>query len=457
MAGVERAPMDAAAALDAVRASGCQRVKVAVADIDGVLRGKCIHADKLAGALEGGFGFNVFGTDITDRPFDDDHVSGKRLGFPDATVLLDPATFRRVPWDNDVPFLLGNFVKPDGRPHPLCPRQVLKRVLARARDMGFTAMVGTEYEFFNFRETPESWAQKDGKRPTPITQGMFAYSLLRANAHREYFTALMEETARFGIPLESLHTETGPGVYEAAILYGEALEAADRALLFKDAAKEIAARFGIMPSFMAKWHPKYPGCSGHVHQSLTDGERNVFHEEGGPYNGMSRLFQSYLAGQLAFLMEFAPMFWPTINSYKRLVEGFWAPVRATWGIDNRTAAFRVLTGSPKATRIETRCPGADSNAYLATAAVIAAGLEGIERKLELTVAPVRGDNEGGEEALRAPRTLVETTRVFHASRLAREWFGEDFVAYFAATRELEWRQWLDAVTDWELKRYFEVV
>jgi glutamine synthetase len=212
-----------------------------------------------------------------------------------------------------------------------------------------------------------------------------------------------------------------------------------------------------MPSFMAKWHPRYPGCSGHVHQSLTDGERNVFYAEGGPFNGMSRTFQSYLAGQLAFLMEFAPMFWPTINSYKRLVEGFWAPVRATWGLDNRTAAFRVLSGSPKATRIETRCPGADSNAYLATAAVIAAGLEGIERKLELTVPPVRGDNEGGEAAMRAPRTLVETTRVFHASRLAREWFGEDFVAYFAATRELEWRQWLDAVTDWELKRYFEIV
>ena len=449
--------MDAAAALDAVRASGSDRVKVAVADIDGVLRGKCVHVDKLASALESGFGFNVFGTDISDRQLDDDYMSGRRLGFPDAIVLLDPATYRRVPWDEDVPFFLGNFVKPDGSPHPLCPRQVLKRVLARARAMGFSAHIGTEYEFFNFRETPQTWAEKDGKRPTPITHGMFAYSLLRANAHRDYFTALMRETARFGIPLESLHTETGPGVYEAAILYGDALEAADRAVLFKDAAKEIAARFGIMPSFMAKWNRKLPGCSGHVHQSLSDGERNVFHDPAGPHGGMSKVFQSYLAGQLAFLMEFAPMFWPTINSYKRLVEGFWAPVRATWGVDNRTAAFRVLAGSPTATRVETRCPGADSNAYLATAAVLAAGLEGIERGLELTIPPVRGDNEGGEGAMRAPRTLIETTRVFHASRLAREWFGEDFVAYFAATRELEWRQWLDAVTDWELKRYFEII
>jgi glutamine synthetase len=172
---------------------------------------------------------------------------------------------------------------------------------------------------------------------------------------------------------------------------------------------------------------------------------------------MSKLFESYLAGQLAVLLEFAPMYWPTINSYKRLVDGFWAPVKPTWGIDNRTASFRVIPGSPKSTRLETRCPGADVNPYLAMAAVIAAGLHGVEKNLKLTSKPITGTNQGSEDVPRAPRTLIETTRNFRASKAARDWFGDDFVDHFAATREWEWRQWLDGVTDWELKRYFEII
>ena len=446
-----------AQALEAVRSSRCNRVKLAVCDIDGLLRGKVIHSDRFPAVLDGGFGFNVFGCDVNDRPYDEDHLSGRGVGFPDANVRLDPSTLRNVPWDDDVPFFLGEFVKANGTPHPLCPRQILKRVLARAASMGFSVVVGSEFEFFNFKETADTWAAKRGNDPTPITQGMLGYSLLRANAYRDYFTALMELTARFRVPLDSLHTETGPGVYEAAILFGPALEAGDRAVLFKHAAKEIGTLHGIMPSFMAKWHRQLPGCGGHVHQSLSDGSRNVFHDPAGPHNGMSRTLQSYLAGQLAYLMEFAPMFWPTVNSYKRLVEGAWAPVRATWGLDNRTAAFRVLAGSPSATRLETRLPGADVNPYLSIAAVVAAGLEGIAQDLSLTTPPVQGDNGGGDGAARAPRTLVETTRIFHASRLARDWFGSDFVDYFAGTREQEWRHWLDAVTDWERRRYFEVI
>jgi glutamine synthetase len=456
MAHSERNLRDREAVLQAVRASGATKVKVAVADVDGILRGKYVHVDKFLAAIDGGIGFSVFGTDLNDRPYEDGYASGRRLGFPDATVELDLATFRRVPWDGEVPFFLGDFVQPDRTPHALCPRQVLKRVLARAEKLGFRVLAGSEYEFVNFRETPESWARKDGARPTPITHGMMGYSLVEANRDRDYIAALMDETARFGVPLESLHTETGPGVYEAAILFGEGLESADRAVLFKDAAKEIAARFGIMPSFMAKWHPKYPGSAGHIHQSLTDGASNVFHDPAGRH-GMSRLFESYVAGQLAYLFELAPLIWPTINSYKRLVDGFWAPVKATWGLDNRTAAFRVLAGSPGATRVETRCPGADTNPYLALAACVAAGMAGVEQGLSLTAPPIHGDNEGAPEAVRAPRTLIETTRIFHASRLAREWLGDAFVAYFAATREQEWREWLDAVTDWELRRYFELI
>ncbi|HYC38589.1 MAG TPA: hypothetical protein VEC19_19335, partial [Usitatibacter sp.] len=194
MTKVEKQVTEQASVLEAVRKTGSGKVKVAVSDIDGVLRGKYLHTDKFFSAVEGGFGFCdvVFGWDVGDQPYDNAYMTGWHLGFPDAMVRLDLATYRNVPWDNNVPFFLGNFVKQDGSPYPLCPRQVLKKVLARAEKMGFGVKVGCEYEFFNFRETPESWHAKNGVNPTPLTEGMFGYSLLRVNANRDYFNALMD-------------------------------------------------------------------------------------------------------------------------------------------------------------------------------------------------------------------------------------------------------------------------
>ena len=449
-------------AVQALKASGASKVKVAVSDIDGVLRGKLLHKDKFFGVADpypdGGFGFCdvVLGWDMTDSCYDNTAVTGWQHGFPDALARLDLTTFRQVPWDDGIPFFLGEFVNADGSAHAVCPRQTLKRVLKRAEKMGFSVMTGMEFEWFNFLETPQSWAAKKGVNPEPLTPGMFGYSLLRMNRNREFFKALMDEMLAFGIPIEGLHTETGPGVLEAAIGFSEALAQADRAILFKTGAKEIGARFGIMPSFMAKPLQGLPGCSGHIHQSLSDGKNNLFYDAGNPRK-MSLLFESYVAGQVACMMDFGPMIWPTINSYKRLVDGFWAPVKPTWGLDNRTASFRVIAGSPKATRLETRCPGADVNPYLAMAAVIAAGLDGVEKGLKLTTPPISGSNFGAEHIARAPRTLIETNRIFEQSDIARDWLGDAFVDHFAATRDWEWRQWLDAVTDWELKRYFEII
>ena len=449
-------------ALAAIERAGKTKVKVAVTDIDGILRGKYLNRDKFLSAADSGFGFCdvVFGWDMTDACYDNTHLTGWQHGFPDALARLDLDTHRNVPWDAGIDFFLGDFVTADGSPHPVCPRQTLKRVLRRAAKLGLQPLCGLEFEWFNFRETPFSWAEKKGVNPTPLTPGMFGYSLLRANENREFFNALLDELGAFGVPIEGLHTETGPGVYEAALLFSEALEAADRGVLFKTGAKEIARRFGIMPSFMAKWNAQYPGCSGHVHQSLSDGKRNVFFDHDGKNpgrHGMSKLFESYLAGQVAVAMEFAPMFWPTINSYKRLVDGFWAPVKPTWGVDNRTASFRVIPGSPKSTRLETRCPGADINPYLAVAALVAAGLHGVEKNLKLTTPPITGTNQGAENIARAPRSLAATTEIFKRSSVARDFLGDDFVEHFAATREWEYRQWQDGVTDWELKRYFEIV
>jgi glutamine synthetase len=449
---------DTQLALKKIDESAAAKVKVAATDIDGVLRGKYLNKDKFTSAIEGGFGFCdvVFGWDMTDSVYDNTTVTGWQHGFPDAMVRLDLATARHVPWDDHVPFFLGDFVTGNGDPYPVCPRQTLKRVLRRAEKLGVQPMCGLEFEWFNFAETPHSWAQKKGVDPTPLTPGMFGYSLLRANANRGYFNALMDQLLQFRVPIEGLHTETGPGVYEAAIQFSEALECADRGVLFKTGAKEIGAQYGITPSFMAKWSAQYPGCSGHLHQSLSDGKKNLFYDAKGRA-GMSKLFESFLAGQIAALMQFAPMFWPTVNSYKRLVDGFWAPVKPTWGVDNRTASFRVIPGSPKSTRLETRCPGSDINPYLAVAALLAAGLHGIEKNLKLTAKPITGTNQGAENIPRAPRSLKETTEIFRRSDLARDWFGDLFVDHFAATREWEWRQWQDAVTDWELKRYFEII
>ena len=249
MAGKAKHP-----ALEAVRESGSGKVKVACSDIDGVLRGKYLHLDKFFGAVESGFGFCdvVFGWDSSDTCYDNTTLTGWHHGFPDALARIDLDTRRSVPWDNGVPFFLGEFINADGTPSPICPRQTLKRVLKRAEKLGVKPMCGVEFEWFNFAETPQSWAAKKGVDPQPITPGMFGYSLLRMNHKREYFNALMDEMLAFGVPIEGLHTETGPGVYEAALLFSHALEAADRAILFKTGAKKISTRFSMMPSFIAK-------------------------------------------------------------------------------------------------------------------------------------------------------------------------------------------------------------
>jgi len=227
--------------------------------------------------------------------------------------------------------------------------------------------------------------------------------------------------------------------------------------LFKTGSKEIAHRFGIMPSFMAKWSAELPGCSGHIHQSLWDrgGKKNVFFDAQSEHK-MSALFEHYVAGQLACLPELLPLFAPTVNSYKRLVEGAWAPTKANWGLDNRTTALRVIAGSPKSTRLETRVNGSDSNPYLAMAAALASGLYGIEQKLSLA-RPISGSGYADQKSSHFPKNLLEATQRFEKSKLARSFFGDAFVDHFAATRHWEWRQFAKSVTDWELKRYFEII
>lgn len=450
---------DEQAVVDTLTADPADYVKVAIVDIDGVLRGKYLDKSKFLSAVEGGFGFCdvVFGWDSADECYDNGTYTGWASGYPDGTVRIDLHSHRRIPWESGRHLFLCDYVgsQPDAS---VCPRLLVRGLEQRAASMGYVANFGLEFEWFNFSETPQSLHAKDFRNLEPLSPGMFGYSLLRQTHSQDFFDAMLTQLRAFGVPLEGLHTETGPGVFEAAIVYSTALAAADRAALFKSGVKEIGHRFGILPTFMARFNTDLPGCSGHAHQSLwdIDGEHNLFHDATGE-GSMSSTMRSWLAGILALLPEMLVMFAPTVNSYKRLVDGFWAPTRPTWGIDNRTVAARVIPGSASSTRLELRVPGSDVNPYLAVAACMAAGLWGVERGLELDQPATVGSGYADESVDRLPRNLMDATRLFGESVEMRGLLGDAFVDHFAATREWEWRQYQDAVTDWELRRYFEII
>ncbi|HET6255585.1 MAG TPA: glutamine synthetase [Puia sp.] len=450
--------------LHQLEVAGTEKVKLAITDIDGILRGKVISFDKFKSIAEKGFGFCdvVFGWDAGDQAYDNGAYTGWHTGYPDAMAVVDVSTLRRVPWEDGLPFFLADFRKSGAGPAgseealPVCPRGLLKRVIQQAVAEGYTAYFSQEFEWFNYIAASDDPARRSPASLKPMTQGMFGYSILRASQGSAYFHALFDELKKFGVPLEGLHTETGPGVYEAAILYSDVLEAADRAVLFKSGVKEIAYRHGILPTFMAKVSETLPGCSGHVHQSLWRDGVNLFHDPA-VSTGMSSLMESYMAGQLYCLPHILPMVAPTVNSYKRLVEGAWAPTTLTWAVDNRTTALRALPGSASSTRLETRVVGSDANPYLAMAACLAAGLYGVRNRLALNVPATRGSGYADKSNGILPRNLWEATQAMKVSPLGRELFGEEFTDHFVRTREWEWRQFGKAVTDWELKRYFEII
>ncbi len=442
--------------IDYVKNHPSGKVKIALTDIDGVLRGKYISIDKFLSSVNGNIGFCdvVFGWDSNDVVYDNVGFTGLHSGYPDIPARIVLSTFRKIPWENDVPFFLCELI---GEPAYVCPRNVLKNVINSAEADGFSPFFSQEFEWFNFEETPQSLHDKNFSGLKHLSPGMFGYSILRSALRNDFFTALFDQLGKFDIPIEGLHTETGPGVYEAAITYSSILEAADRAVLFKTGVKEISYKHGILATFMAKWSENLPGCSGHVHQSLWDkeGKNNLFYDANSE-SSMSEIFESYMAGQLHCLPFILPMIAPTINSYKRLVEGAWAPTTLTWAVDNRTVALRALPLGSKSSRVETRVVGSDSNPYLAMAACLAAGLYGIRNKMKLQPAT---DGNGYRDVSHGilPSNLWNATQAMKESAVAKELFGEKFVEHFTQTREWEWRQFSKVVTDWEIKRYFEII
>lgn len=432
-------------------------IKVGVFDIDGILRGKYMSRDKFLSALDNGFGFCdvVLGWDSADKLYDNTKFTGWHTGYPDADVRLLPQSCRPMPMENNDLFFLGEFT---GEAESVCPRGLLRRVLNRAKDMGLTALAGFEYEFFVFNETPESIREKHYKNLTPMAPGDFGYSVIRNSVEDSTYKNILRLSEAMDFPIEGLHEETGPGVMEAAINYDEALESADKASLFKTFTKIALQKEGKMATFMARWNDELPGQSGHIHLSLKDQNgQSVFHDPSQPGN-MSQMMKHFVAGQQQLMPELLSMIAPTINSYRRLIPGFWAPTEASVGIDNRTCAIRIIPGDEKSQRLEYRIGAADANPYIILAAVIASGLWGIENQAEL--GPMVEGNAYEQEfpdEVKLPQTLWESAQALKGSSMARDYFGDAFVEHFSATREWEEREYRKHISEWEMNRYFEII
>jgi glutamine synthetase len=458
----ERAIKTVEDAIRLVEASRLTHIKVGLSDVDGILRGKYLRKDKFLNVLRTGLGFCnvVLGWDVDDQMYDNTSYTGWHTAYPDATVRIIPESCRRLPLEQgngeDMLFFLAEFV---GDAEAVCPRGVLRRVLKRAGEMGFEALAALEYEFFMFDETPHSVREKNYQNLKTWTPGNFGYSVLRSTVEGDFYRQLLELSEQMDMAIEGLHTETGPGVLEAALAVDRAIDMADKAVLFKAFTKALAQKNNLMATFMAKWSHDLPGQSGHIHLSLREAGtgRPVFYEEGRPFN-MSARQASFMAGVQRYLPEFMSMFAQTVNSYSRLVPGYWAPLNATWGVENRTTALRLIPGSEKSQRIEVRIGSADANPYIALAAALGAGLYGIEQRLDPErIVEGNAYTQEFKPELKLPNTLWESAQRLRQSDAARSLFGDAFVEHFVATREWEERQFRRHVTDWELARYFEII
>lgn len=433
-------------------------VKIGVFDIDGILRGKYINKDKFLAALEKGLAFCdvILGWDSKDQLYDNTVYTGWHTGYPDAAVRIIPESCREIPFEDNMLMFICEFA---GDAAAICPRNVLKRVIDNAQEMGFDPFAALEYEFFMFRETPESVREKHFKNLQPLSQGWFGYSLLRNSVYADLMDQILQMSEIMDFPIEGLHDETGPGVLEAALVFDHAEYAADKGALFKTFMKVLAQRNDLMATFMAKWSMDYPGQSGHIHLSLrnrSDGRSSFYDPD--QAHCMSAIQRHFLAGQQRLMPEFLCLVAPTINSYTRLIPGAWAPTGATCGVENRTTALRVIPGSEQSQRTEYRVGASDGNPYITLAAALASGLHGIANQWEPEPLITGNAYDYPLPAhLMLPVTLWDAAQRLKHSEAARTLFGDAFVDHYAATREWEERQFRKHVSEWEMERYFEII
>ncbi len=440
-----------------VNERGIKNIKIGFFDADGIMRGKYMSREKFFSSLDKGFAFCdvVLGWDSNDQLYDNVKYTGWHTGYPDAPLRIIPETCRELPFEENTLLFLAEFTD---EAEKVCPRGTLRKVMKKANEMGLSAFGSCEFEFFVFNEDSKSIREKNFNDLEPISPGNFGYSMLRAAEFSEVYEDLLQLSEDMDFPIEGLHTETGPGVLEAALAYCDLLDAGDKAALFKTYTKIMLARQGMMATFMAKWSPDYPGQSGHIHISLKNDDGSSAFYDDSKDNNMSDKMRWFIGGQQKLMPQFLAMVACTVNSYSRLIPGFWAPTEASWGVENRTCAIRAIPGSQNSQRVEYRIAAADINPYVALSAALGSGLWGIENKIE-PVEEVVGSSydKTFSDELQLPRTLMEAATALKASKAAREMFGDEFVEHYGATREWEEREFRKAITDWELKRYFEII
>jgi glutamine synthetase len=439
-----------------VHSGAIDTVIVGVPDPFARLVGKRFRADVFLDSVakHGTHGCNYLLTvNIDMDPLDGFKVASWEKGFGDFALKPDLATLRTLPWQPGAALVICDHVKHDGSPVAEAPRSVLQRQVSRLAAQGLTCFCASELEFYLFNQTYHAAFAGGYRDLQPSSDYRIDYHLMQPTRDEALMRAIRNGMTAARVPIESSKGEWSRGQHEINFTYDEPLPMADRHVLFKQGVKEIADQHGKAVSFMAKYAPSEAGNSCHLHVSLWKNGRNLFWEPSGKTGGGSALYRQFLGGCLKYSPELCLFFGPTINSYKRYQPGSWAPTRMAWAVDNRTVGFRVV-GGRKAFRIENRMPGADANPYLAFAAMIAAGMAGVEEQLDCG-GEYLGNAYLDSRLARLPGSLRDAADLLDRSQLARSAFGDDVVDFYVHHARLEVEAFNNAVTDWEKARYFE--
>ncbi|MER8087562.1 glutamine synthetase family protein [Streptomyces sp. NPDC094048] len=441
--------------LRALVASGeIDTVVLAFPDMQGRLQGKRFAARFFLDEVveHGTEGCNyLLAVDTDMNTVDGFAMSSWDRGYGDFAMHADLSTLRPAPWNEGTAMVMADLTQEDGSPVAAAPRRILGRQLERLAELGYTAHVGTELEFIVFKDTYEQAWDRNYRDLTPANQYNIDYSVLGTGRVEPLLRRIRNDMTAAGLTVESAKGECNPGQHEIVFRYDEALVTCDQHAVYKTGAKEIAAQEGVALTFMAKFNER-EGNSCHIHLSLQpvdEAAHNAMADEDG---GMSPVMRHFLAGQLAALRDFSLLYAPNINSYKRFQPGSFAPTAVAWGHDNRTCALRVV-GHGRSTRFENRLPGGDVNPYLAVAGMVAAGIHGIEKGLELP--EPCGSNAYTAAYDHVPTTLREAAELWERSEIATAAFGDDVVAHYRNMARVELEAFDAAVTDWELRRSFE--
>ena len=443
---------------DLVKRKKIDTVLVCMADMQGRLVGKRFRAEFfLETAEEGTHACNYLLTvDMDMEPVPGYAAANWSSGYGDFALKPDLSTLRRVPWLKKTAMVICDVLDENThQPVPHAPRTMLRNQIRRLEERGMSAMMASELEFYLFEDSLRKAHNKGYRNLKTAGYYIEDYHILQTTKEEKVIRAIRNGLQGAGIPVENSKGEWGPGQEEVNVRYADALTMADRHVIMKNGIKEIAWKAGRSVTFMAKWNYDLAGSSCHIHQSLwdADGIRNLFHDPEEEL-GMSRLMRHYVAGLVAHASEITWFLAPYINSYKRFQASTFAPTRICWSIDNRTAGFRLVGGNSRAIRIENRIGGADLNPYLAFAAQIAAGLDGIDQEMELDP-PFAGDAYAARELQEIPRTLRDAMAAMENSEMLRKALGDDVLEHYLHTARWEQFEYDRRVTDWELRRGFE--